>query len=114
MKILSKSSLQRRGYKSNIHFCKDKEGNILTNTDNIKQRWAKYFKEHLGENNNLETAKQERRLTRQEKDDDDKEGMPPPGLYEIRKAMKKLKNNKALGPHNIAPELMKYEGKRLE
>jgi hypothetical protein len=88
--------------------CKDKDGKILSDERQILERWQQYFKEllnskttrinsiniHEGPTNNLE--------------------LEEPTYDEMNGIIKNLKPNKAAGPDEILPELIKNGGLTLK
>jgi sorting nexin-29 len=79
--------------------CKDKDGNTLSKQ--ILEKWQKYFKELLNPEieriNSRETH--ENSINNLEQDE--------PTYEEINKIIKNLKSNKAVGPDDILPEIIK-------
>jgi hypothetical protein len=69
--------------------CRAKNGELLTNKNQVLERWREPFKEHLNE------------------------GIDFPSREEIEGALKYLKNNKAAGADSIAAQLFKNGGPNL-
>jgi hypothetical protein len=89
---------------------KSKENVLLNEEEKIVGRWRKYFKELLNESL-IETEEKEQ--DRIGSVLDDKIDADPPGLEEIRREVKCLKNNKASGTDNIPAEFYKYGGEEM-
>lgn len=87
---------------------KNKDGEVLTDSDEIKGRWGAYFGELLNR------PPPERRLHRIGTVGDALDlNMEAPSMAEVEKAIRKLKNHKAPGPDGIAAELIKQGPKEL-
>jgi hypothetical protein len=88
---------------------KDKQGQLLTNTENQLKRWHEHFKETL----NFECATDNQ--TSQEAPPFNEPSMSrgirsdPPSKSEIRAAIKDMKSGKAAGIDRIAPEMLKAD-----
>ena len=101
--IYSIAKNYRRKEESIVNTIKDKEGELLTDTYEIDQRWKEYFSELLNpldDNELLEESLEEVALSRGEMGD---------GItrVEIRDAIKKMKNGKSPGCDGIPAELLK-------
>ncbi|KAI5733048.1 hypothetical protein M8J76_007037 [Diaphorina citri] len=93
-------------YKKRELFVKDKQGNILTNENDISKRWMEYFAELLKAN------EPEGELEYNFPDTVENE-QPIPTAEEIEEIIAKLKNNKASGEDEIYAELFKNGGQEL-
>ena len=96
-KITKQRATQRRDISETL-VVKDKEGNILTNGEKIKDRWKEYFEMLLNTENEREQLEQgeqcegpEMMITKQE----------------IKEALKKMKKGKAQGCSGLTVELIK-------
>jgi hypothetical protein len=103
----------RKGYHPRQEACRDKDGNVLCNKEEIMNRWAEYFeevlnKEHLSCNDNGNLAPES---NTEGSDEDENSEMPTYG--EVEESIKKLKNGRAPGEDNIIPEIIKYGGEQL-
>uniref|UniRef100_A0A8D8D0K0 (northern house mosquito) hypothetical protein n=1 Tax=Culex pipiens TaxID=7175 RepID=A0A8D8D0K0_CULPI len=78
--------------------CRDKYGEILTDEREVIERWKQHFDEHL---NGPEAEYQDEGRNEISKDE------PVLATREVKKAIKKLKNNKAAGKGGIGVELIK-------
>ena len=80
---------------------KDRNGNILKESEEIKKRWKEYFDELYNEENpRVET----------EEVDPVSGPVEEVTVAEVRQAMKKMKNNKACGPDMVPVEVWKALG----
>jgi hypothetical protein len=89
------------------NFCEDKYGNILSERQNILQRWKQHFSDLQSLNELQPEAKTENITFSNEKE------VPPPTYQEVTQVIEKLKSHKAAGPDNITAELIKTGGTAL-
>uniref|UniRef100_A0A6P7FT13 Agrin-like n=1 Tax=Diabrotica virgifera virgifera TaxID=50390 RepID=A0A6P7FT13_DIAVI len=91
------------GFKPRINYCNDKEGNLLTNKDDILLRWVGHFQELLeGEpTNNIELEYRNEEL------------VEPPSVEEVKISIEKLRNHKSPGSDGIPAELFKHGGEQI-
>ena len=84
--------------------CKDKDGNILSETKQILERWQQYFKELLNpESERINRIKPcEVPINNLE--------LEEPSFEEINEIIKNMKPNKAAGPDEILLEFIKNGG----
>ena len=90
------------------NFCKDKYGNILSEHQDILQRW----KQHVCDLQNLNELQPERvteNITFK-----NEEEVPPPTYQEVTQVIEKLNTHKSAGPDNITAELIKTGGTALK
>jgi endonuclease/exonuclease/phosphatase family metal-dependent hydrolase len=97
------------GFKPRTSVCKDKNGNLITDTTQILERWSEYFKEHLDGCNPPE----QNVVTSDPIPLTESENEPPPTSDEIACAIKSLKNNKSPGTDGLPAELFKCAGPHL-
>ena len=83
---------------------KDKDGNVLTSEERVLRRWKEYFEKLMNEENEREqrsvnVEKVEKEVNRISK-------------WEVKKALKRMKNGKAVGPDDIPVEAWKCLGEK--
>ena len=83
--------------------CRNKDGDLVSNQPEVLSRWAQYFDELLNDqlNEQLEAPLADSVM------------LLPTSIEETRKAIRRLKNNKAPRTDGIAAELVKNGGARL-
>ena len=89
-------------------FCKDKNGNILSEHGDILRRWRQYFCDLQTINTRTEELISENIIS------SNAERVPPPTYYEVNQVIEKLKIHKAAGSDNIPAELIKQGGTELK
>lgn len=85
-----------------VRLIKDREGNVITSEESVLRRWKEYFEELLNEENSRERRKEEPERIRKKVDQFRKD--------EVRKALKRMKSGKAVGPDDIPVEVWKCLG----
>jgi sorting nexin-29 len=95
-----------------VNICKTKDGSIICDQNEVLARWNEHF-DDLNKNNNQKYAAAEVGNS-WSVEGPIAEEMNPPMLEELEKAIKKLKNNKALGADGITAELFKQGGIELK
>ena len=83
--------------------CRGVDGSLLTDEQEVINRWKQHFDEHLNG----------ARAEQQAEDNDyngerNDEAVPVPTMNKVKEAIKQLKNNKAAGINVLAPELLKF------
>jgi len=100
----------RRTEQARTLLCKDNKGNILTEKQQVLERWKCYFNEALNRELPPDHAN-----SRYEIESLNEELEIRPLTYnEVKEIIHKLRNNKAPGPDNIISELIKGGGQKLE
>jgi hypothetical protein len=101
-KSYQKLNNSRKDFQPRTILCRNKEGTLLSEEDDILSRWAEHFDELLNkESINQNVIRQE---FHQAYSDIDK---PTPTLNEVENAIQKLKDNKAAEIYLIQAELIK-------
>jgi hypothetical protein len=90
-----------------VALCRAKNGELLTNKNQVLARWKEHFEEHLNKGSKSEQP------TRPVDLRDDEVDIDSPSREEIEGALKYLKNNKAAGADSITAELLRYDGPNL-
>ncbi|XP_061649478.1 band 4.1-like protein 5 isoform X3 [Phyllopteryx taeniolatus] len=85
-----------------VRVIKARDGNMLTGASSVLDRWKEYFKELMNEENEREGRVEEPSVVDQE--------VAMIGKGEVRKALKRMKNGKAVGPDDIPVEVWKHLG----
>ncbi|KAK3561697.1 hypothetical protein QTP86_012539 [Hemibagrus guttatus] len=85
-----------------VRIIKDRDGRVLTSEESVQRRWKEYFEELMNEENEREKRVEgvnsvEQKVNKIRKD-------------EIRKALKRMKSGKAVGPDDIPVEVWKCLG----
>ncbi|KAK3549302.1 hypothetical protein QTP70_034530 [Hemibagrus guttatus] len=85
-----------------VRVIKDRDGRVLTSEESIQRRWKEYFEELMNEENEREKRVEgvnsvEQKVNKIRKD-------------EVRKALKRMKSGKAVGPDDIPVEVWKCLG----
>ncbi|KAK3509833.1 hypothetical protein QTP70_013009 [Hemibagrus guttatus] len=85
-----------------VRVIKDRDGRVLTSEESVQRRWKEYFEELMNEENEREKRVEgvnsvEQKVEKIRKD-------------EVRKALKRMKSGKAVGPDDILVEVWKCLG----
>ncbi|KAK3515549.1 hypothetical protein QTP70_024397 [Hemibagrus guttatus] len=85
-----------------VRVIKDRNGRVLTSEESVQRRWKEYFEELMNEENEREKRVEEVKSVEQKVDKIRKD--------EVRKALKRMKSGKAVGPDDIPVEVWKCLG----
>ncbi|KAK3512387.1 hypothetical protein QTP70_007966 [Hemibagrus guttatus] len=85
-----------------VRFIKDRDGRVLTSEESVQRRWKEYFEELMNEENEREKRVEGVNSVEQKVDKIRKD--------EVRKALKRMKSGKAVGPDDIPVEVWKCLG----
>ncbi|KAK3511359.1 hypothetical protein QTP70_005292 [Hemibagrus guttatus] len=86
-----------------VSVIKDRDGRVLTSEESVQRRWKEYFEELMNEENEREKRVEGVTSVEQKVDKIRKD--------EVRKALKRMKSGKAVGPDDIPVEVWKCLGK---
>ncbi|KAK3530294.1 hypothetical protein QTP86_023917 [Hemibagrus guttatus] len=85
-----------------VRVIKNRDGRVLTSEESVQRRWKEYFEELMNEENEREKRVEEVNSVEQKVDKIRKD--------EVRKASKRMKSGKAVGPDDIPVEVWKCLG----
>ncbi|KAK3572611.1 hypothetical protein QTP86_000858 [Hemibagrus guttatus] len=85
-----------------VRVIKDRDGRVLTSEESVQRRWKEYFEELMNEENEREKRVEGVNSVEQKVDKIRKD--------EVRKALKRIKSGKAVGPDDIPVEVWKCLG----
>ncbi|KAK3522726.1 hypothetical protein QTP86_030801 [Hemibagrus guttatus] len=85
-----------------VRVIKDRDGRVLTSEESVQRRWKEYFEELMNEENEREKRVEGVNSVEQKVDKIRKD--------EVRKALKRMKSGKAIGPDDIPVEVWKCLG----
>ncbi|KAK3537397.1 hypothetical protein QTP70_008857 [Hemibagrus guttatus] len=85
-----------------VRVIKDRDGRVLTSEESVQRRWKEYFEELMIEENEREKRVEGVNSVEQKVDKIRKD--------EVKKALKRMKSGKAVGPDNIPVEIWKCLG----
>ncbi|KAK3506481.1 hypothetical protein QTP70_001796, partial [Hemibagrus guttatus] len=85
-----------------VRVIKDRDGRVLTSEESVQRRWKEYFDEMMKEENEREKRVEGVNSVEQKVDKIRKD--------EVRKALKRMKSGKAVGPDDIPVEVWKCLG----
>ncbi|KAK3515812.1 hypothetical protein QTP70_034025, partial [Hemibagrus guttatus] len=85
-----------------VRLIKDRDGRVLTSEESVQRRWKEYFEELMNEENEREKRVEGVNSVEQKVDKIRKD--------EVRKALKRMKSGKAVGPDDIPVEVWKCLG----
>jgi hypothetical protein len=98
----------RRPFESQVAMCRAKNGELLTNKNQVLARWKEQFEEHLKKG-----AESEQPTCPVDLRDDDGVDIDLSSREKLEGALKYLKSNKAACADSIAAELLKNGGPNL-
>ncbi|KAK3507331.1 hypothetical protein QTP70_014461, partial [Hemibagrus guttatus] len=84
-----------------VRVIKDRDGRVLTSEESVQRRWKEYFEELMNEENEREKRVEGVNSVEQKVDKIRKD--------EVRKALKRMKSGKAVGPDDIPVELFRRD-----
>jgi hypothetical protein len=113
IKFYKAMDIIRKGYHPRQEACRDKNGKVLCNKEEIMNRWVEHFKDALNKECPSCNDQEKLDLELNIEGSDEDENSERPTYEEIEESTKKLKNGRAPGEDNIIPEMIKYGGKQL-
>ncbi|KAK3551899.1 hypothetical protein QTP70_031557 [Hemibagrus guttatus] len=85
-----------------VRVIKDRDGRVITSEESVQRRWKEYFEELMNEENEREKRVEGVNSVEQKVDKIRKD--------EVRKALKRMKSGKAVGPDDLLVEVWKCLG----
>uniref|UniRef100_A0A3B3ILM2 Endonuclease/exonuclease/phosphatase domain-containing protein n=1 Tax=Oryzias latipes TaxID=8090 RepID=A0A3B3ILM2_ORYLA len=85
-----------------VRVIKDRDGKVLTTQESVQKRWKEYFEELMNVENDRERREEDVVVVEQE--------VAEIGKDEVRKALKRMKSGKAVGPDDVPVEVWKCLG----
>ena len=82
---------------------KDKNGNVMVNSEAVLKRWKEYFEKLMNEENNREPRTEEAEVVNEEVNYVSRE--------EVKNALRRMKKGKVVGPDELPIEVWKCMGK---
>ncbi|KAK3516441.1 hypothetical protein QTP70_013289 [Hemibagrus guttatus] len=87
-----------------VSIIKDRDGRVLTSEESVQRRWKEYFEELMNEENEREKRVEGVNSVKQKVDKIRKDG--------VKKALKRMKSGKAVGPDDVPVEEKYKDGQR--
>ena len=85
-----------------VRVIKDKNGNVMVNSEAVLKRWKEYFKKLMNEESNREPRTEEAEVVKEEVNCVSRE--------EVKNAVRRMKKGKAVGPDELPVEVWKCMG----
>ena len=82
-----------------VRVIKDENGNVMVNSEALLKRWKEYFEKLMNEENNREPRTEETEVVNEEVNCVNRE--------EVKKAVRRIKKDKAVGPDELPVEVWK-------
>ena len=82
---------------------KDKNDNVMVNSEAVPKRWKEYFERLMNEENDREPRTEQAEVVNEE--------VNCVGREEVKNALRKMKKGKAVGPDKLLVEVWKCMGK---
>ena len=80
-----------------VRVIKDKNGNVLVNSEAVLKRWKEYFDKLMNEENNRDTRTEEAEVVNEEVNCVSRE--------KVKNALRRMKKGKAVGPDELPVEV---------
>ena len=84
-----------------VRVIKDKNGNVMVNSEAVLKRWKEYFEKLMNEENNRESRTEEAEVVNEEVNCVSRE---------VKNALRRMKKGKAIGPDELPVEVWKCMG----
>ena len=84
-----------------VRVIKNKNGNVMVNSEAVLKRWKEYFEKLMNEENNREPRTEEPEVVNEEVNCVSRE---------VKNALRRMKKNKAVGPDELPVEVWKCMG----
>ena len=85
-----------------VRVIKDKNGNVMVNSEAVLKRWKEYFEKLMNKENNRELRTEEAEVVNEEVNCVNRE--------EVKNALRRMKKGKAVGPDELPVEVWKCMG----
>ena len=85
-----------------VRVLKDENGNVMVNSEAVLKRWKEYFEKLMSEENNREPRTEEAKVVNKKVNCVSRE--------EVKNALRRMKNDKAIGPDELPVEVWKCMG----
>ena len=82
-----------------VRVTKDKNGNVMVNSEAVLKRWKEYFEKLMNEENNRDPRTEEAEVVNEE--------VNCVSRKEVKNALKRMKKGKAVGPDELPVEVWK-------
>ena len=83
-----------------VRVIKDKNGNVMVNSEVVLKRWKEYFEKLMNEENNRDLMTEKAEVVNKEVNCVSRE--------EVKNALRRMKKGKAAGPDELPVEVWKY------
>ena len=85
-----------------VRVIKNENGNVMVNSEAVLKRWKEYFDKLMNEENNRDPRTEEAEVVNEEVNCVSRE--------EVKNALRRMKNGKAVGPDELPVEVWKCMG----
>ena len=86
-----------------VRVIKDKNGNVMVNSEAVLKRWKEFFEKLMNEENNRDPRTEKAEVLNEE--------VNCVGREEVKNALRRMKKDKAVGPDDLPVEVWKCMGK---
>ena len=97
---LGRETEQGTMYVQHVRVIKDKNGNVMVNSEAVLKRWKKYFEKLMKEENNKDPRTEETEVVNKEVNCVSRE--------EVKNALRRMKKGKAAGPEELPVEVWNW------